>query len=306
MSYGSYLLSSQNPNNNGVDYTQVSNSPVSGGGNANGAWGLLGQGIQDTINIGFGIYDRWRANENNKLMQKNFESQQNFAREQFEYAKYANENAAQIHAKDMAAAGLSPFAEGGAEGNFSSTGAPSVPTPTQATTQVQLGLADLWLKNKELDQNYKLGLKQLEQQKALNTDNLDMQYLIASIKDFREMRAQNQQKEFEEMKHYREMYKYMGEYNLGYLDYLQNIHKQQYEETWNFIKQNTETEKFANQLQYLYTALKTETSQKDRQIYAGMIENTINHLWNMIPHIQKSKITKNQFGGMIWEKYGFN
>lgn len=63
------------------------------------------------------------ATENEqKLYDRSLDSwNQNFLQSQFNYSKYAYENAAQIHVRDLQKAGLSPLADS-ANGSFSSTG----------------------------------------------------------------------------------------------------------------------------------------------------------------------------------------
>lgn len=147
------------------DYSQFAGSgqsaystpPVSGGSSAISPFGLLAQGIQDTINIGFGIYDRYQQKKANEQNQENWENAFNFqknafdrnfdfANQQFEYAKYANENALQIHTRDAQAAGLSPLTGIGA-GSFSSVGGASAGgmsagNQSAAVSSARVGIGD--------------------------------------------------------------------------------------------------------------------------------------------------------------------
>lgn len=130
--------------------------------NNNLGWGsLLAQGIEDTINTGFAIYDRYQQEKWNKQAQENWEKGYQLANDQFEYAKYANENAAQIHARDMSAAGLSPFADGTA-GNFSAVGTPSSPSYASGGETPQLGIAQMLLEAKKIKQEKELAEEKME------------------------------------------------------------------------------------------------------------------------------------------------
>lgn len=323
----SYLMGKDNPNNNGKDYTpaQVTNSPTSGGGGVNGAWGLLGQGIQDTINIGFGIWDRWNASKLNKQQQENWQAQMDLAREQFEYAKYANENAAQIHSKDMSAAGLSPFAEGGAEGNFSAVGQPSGTTPTQANTGLKLELGKLimeqQLAKEQMQNQYRIAKMQAQIQSRTQIDVAGINGLtsrdVAGInkeaakysadQSLWGVTASNNSREIisaDEVAQRRdaEANRHAEQEAL----YTLAVRKQHFEEIMRMVQENNEMQKAANNLMLEYQKLKTETNEQNRNRIFATINNTLNHLWDLIPNWSKGNMTRDQFGNIMFEKYGTN
>lgn len=92
-----------------------------------GPWGLLAQGIQDTINIGVGIYDRA---ENKRIADRNFELEReafDWQKNQWEEVKEREDNAVSRRVDDLNRAGLSPTL---AAGSAASTGAqPAVSAP---------------------------------------------------------------------------------------------------------------------------------------------------------------------------------
>lgn len=91
----------------------------------------------------------------------------NFAQNQFDYQKYANENAAQIHVADLQKAGLSPLADS-ANGSFSSTAGVSQATQnSDIVNQTLSALRDV--------RNFKA------QQSQLDTENAERKRVNDSL-----------------------------------------------------------------------------------------------------------------------------
>lgn len=77
-----------------------------------GPWGLLAQGIQDTVSIGYDLYKNWRN-------RKDAKEQQAYDREQDRITREREDNAVQRRALDLAKAGLSPHLAAGSSAEAS-------------------------------------------------------------------------------------------------------------------------------------------------------------------------------------------
>lgn len=191
------IYDTNNPSSFGTDYNSASNSynsntqtatqnsPLSGGGNSLTPFGFLGQGIQDTVNLGFAIYDRYQQKKANEQNQENWEKAFNLQKDQFDYAKYANENALQIHTADASKAGLSPLV-GLGSGGFSAVGGQSAEGQSASVSNPQVGIGDM-ISNLIAQQNqYNIAKMQTESAQKIARNNNETAEAIAS------MQAQNQ------------------------------------------------------------------------------------------------------------------
>lgn len=132
-------------------------------GNSSGGGGLFGGIVDSLTNLGFGIYDRSQDKKRYRDYLEQMQLANDFAREQFGYAKYANENQAQIQVADLQKAGLSPFMAQGAGGSFSAVG--GMPTGTFSTnaSQVQTNFGKA-IESAQNQHNFNREMKSREEQ----------------------------------------------------------------------------------------------------------------------------------------------
>lgn len=315
------IYDTSNPSSFGTDFASASNgynsntqsaaqdSPLSGGGSSLSPFGLLGQGIQDTVNIGFAIYDRYQQKKANEQNQENWEKAFNFQKDQFDYAKYANENALQIHTADAAKAGLSPLV-GLGSGGFSAVGGQSAEGQSASVSNPQIGLGDMISTLIAQQNQYNIAKMQTESAQKIARNNNETAEAIASMqaKNQSEIASYNRQteefiaglKNDTERKIARDQLNELKSYHTGYLKHLNSVKDNNFTQREEQISQaNRQMEQAQRQFD---AQLKEAKDENDKKVAAIRYQTTM-MFWSSIIRSVLSSATSLATGGIsqFWQ-----